>query len=100
MKRRVGIARALSIEPKIMLMDEPFSALDALTRGTFQGEVSRICPETRQPLLTIAHGIGEASRVTRNPPVRPGGVLSIASTGMLCDNKNHSHRTDQCNFPP
>ena len=41
--------RALSIEPKIMLMDEPFSALDALTRGTLQDEVRRVCQETGQP---------------------------------------------------
>lgn len=60
MRQRVGIARAMAIEPKIMLLDEPFSALDALTRGSLQDELLSICAETHQTVFMITHDIDEA----------------------------------------
>ena len=106
MKQRVGIARALSITPKIMLMDEPFSALDALTRGTLQDEVRRICLETGQTTFMITHDVDEAVllsdrivMMTNGPAATVGEILDIElprprdRLALANDPQYHAYRT-------
>lgn len=63
MKQRVAIARAFALEPALLLMDEPFAALDALTRRQMQDELLKLCEETGSTALFVTHGIDEAIRV-------------------------------------
>ena len=63
MKQRVAIARGMAMEPDILLMDEPFAALDALTRRQMQDELLQLWDDTRFTVLFVTHSIGEAIRI-------------------------------------
>ncbi|MEM9818874.1 MAG: ABC transporter ATP-binding protein [Cyanobacteria bacterium P01_D01_bin.6] len=84
MRQRVGIARALAINPQILLMDEPFGALDALTRGFLQEEIERIWEQQRKTVIMITHSIDEALllsdrivMMTRGPAARVDEILEV-----------------------
>ncbi len=84
MKQRVGIARALSMEPQVLLMDEPFGALDALTRAKLQDELLEIVARTHSTVVMVTHDVDEAVllsdkivMMTNGPAATIGEVLPV-----------------------
>ncbi len=84
MKQRVAIARALAIRPKLLLLDEPFGALDALTRGNLQEQLMRICEENQVTAVMVTHDVDEAVllsdrivMLTNGPESKIGQILEV-----------------------
>jgi nitrate/nitrite transport system ATP-binding protein len=84
MKQRVGIARALAMRPKVLLLDEPFGALDALTRGHLQDEILRIWQKFGQTVLMVTHDVDEAillsdriALMTNGPAATIAEIVSV-----------------------
>jgi len=97
MQQRVQIARCLAQQPRVMLMDEPFGALDALTRQTLQDEISRLAKEQRVTVVFITHDLEEAiylgDRVVALAP-NPGRVAETIDVGLARPRNQLTTRED------
>jgi nitrate/nitrite transport system ATP-binding protein len=103
MKQRVGIARALAMEPKVLLMDEPFGALDALTRAHLQDELLKIVARTQSTVVMVTHDVDEAVllsdrivMMTNGPAATIGEILRIDLARprhrvALAEDANYTH---------
>lgn len=103
MKQRVGIARALAMEPKVLLLDEPFGALDALTRANLQDELMKIMAKSGATAVMVTHDVDEAVllsdrivMMTNGPAATIGEVLPVTLARprnrlMLAEDKEYNH---------
>jgi len=85
MQQRVGLARALAVEPEVLLMDEPFAALDAMTRETLRGELLRLWDRRRMAVVFVTHDIDEAIILSQRIVVmrpRPGRMDGIVNVDL------------------
>ena len=111
MKQRVGIARALAMEPKVLLMDEPFGALDALTRAHLQDELLRIVGQTQSTVVMVTHDVDEAVllsdrivMMTNGPAATVGEILDVElprprdRLALANDPQYHAYRTAVLEF--
>jgi NitT/TauT family transport system ATP-binding protein len=97
MKQRVAIARSLAFDPDVLLMDEPFAALDAQSRDSLQDELLRIWQQTGKTVVFITHGIEEAVYLGQRVAVmtsRPGRIKQIVDVGITARSATEDVRSD------
>jgi nitrate/nitrite transport system ATP-binding protein len=99
MRQRVGIARAFAIQPKLLLMDEPFGALDALTRGMVQEELIRVWQQTQQTVFMITHDVDEAILLADRVLLMTNGPNARIAESVMIDIPRPRERTQIIHRP-